>query len=596
MKYNEAEFNSAVEDYKAKIKKSFKEKNLFQKDFFIIFDISNKNAFYSIAPLSRALHELEADASCIGINKKSEGLEALKEVWKTFEDYASGIKSIKTDVLIDFIGEVDKKAKGEFKKIFKKPEFILESAENNFTGSLELPFHTEWFKEYRNKELLRTAEILWESVYALKKGERVGIGFTLIPSQDLMGHPLEDYLDSYSIIWAMAQTAKKTADVVMNAYTFRKSMLDKSERASELRATLLGCELDKIIDEEPFKKYKKLSETLNLGRIKPIDLSFSISGKGYPGKHLFGEVIGYPSLNRKTRWQTPGQMVYKLDFYPQTKYEERDPIARVAFTETIPIDIFIETNLVDWSDIRARNQNIKDKMDKCDVIFVEGKLKEKYVTKLEVGLVKEDGSRRWVRRSDTDVREKINKTYFEMTGIKAGCMGNIPGGEAFVTPEYMKGIFVGDVVVHVDQSYPLDEKDPLIVECYGDKYKIMGGPKSITEKIGKRKNDAMKMLLESEKNQSLPKEIIDMKKKNFERIGEFAINTNPKAKLCEYLIVNEKIAKMMHIALGSGFEPDRSTEYHMDIVFNAPRQKLDVYGVDKKGRKHWILKDGEFAA
>ena len=229
-------------------------------------------------------------------------------------------------------------------------------------------------------------------------------------------------------------------------------------------------------------------------------------------------------------------------------------------------------------------------------MLLEGKLKEKYVTKLEVGLVKKDGSRRWVRRSDTDVREKINKTYLEMTGIKAGCMGNIPGGEAFTTPEYMKGIFVGDVVVHVDQSYSLNENNPLIVECYGESYKIIAGPKDVTEKIIKRKNDAMKLLLELEKNKSLPQEIIDLKKKNFERIGEFAINTNPKAKLCEYRIVNEKIARMMHIALGSGFEPDRSTEYHMDIVFNAPRQKLDVFGIDKKGNKHWILKDGEFAA
>ena len=175
-------------------------------------------------------------------------------------------------------------------------------------------------------------------------------------------------------------------------------------------------------------------------------------------------------------------------------------------------------------------------------------------------------------------------------------MGNIPGGEAFTTPEYMKGIFVGDVVVHVDQSYGLDEKNPLVVECYGDNYKIIDGPKDIMDKINQRKNEAMKLLLEAEKHKSLPKEIIDMKKKNFERVGEFAINTNPKARLCEYLIINEKIAKMMHIALGSGFEPDRSTEYHMDIVFNAPRQKLDVYGVDKEGNKHWILKDGNFSA
>lgn len=590
MKYDEKAFNSAVEDYK-KLVKAAKGKN-----FLIIFGIGNKQAFYSLAPLSRALHELGADASCTAINKKSEGLDALKSVWKTFEACEKGIKNESTKTLVDFIEEVDKKAKGNFKKLFKSPDFVLEANNNGFEGSLRLPFHAEWFKEYRMDELMQTSDILWRDVYALKKGERVGIGFTLIPAQNLLGHPLEDYLDSYSIIWAMAQSAAKTAEPIMNAYTFRGSMLEKSERISDLRATLLGCELEKEIDEGPFIKYKKLSKFLNLGRIKPVDLSFSISAKGYPGKHLFGEVIGYPSLNKKTRWQTPAQMIYKLDFYPQTKYEERDPIARVAFTETIPIDIFIETNLVDWKDIRARNQKIKDLMDKCDVIYVEGKLKEKYVTKLEVGLVKPDGSRRWVRRSDTDVREKINKTYLEMTGIRAGNMGNIPGGEAFVTPESMKGIFVGDVVVHVDQSYSLDEKNPLVVECHGDTYKIKSGPKDVISKLNKRKGDAMKMLLEAEKNKSLPKEIIGLKKKNFERIGEFAINTNPKARLCEYLIVNEKIARMMHIALGSGFEPDRSTEYHMDIVFNAPRQKLDVYGVDKKGNRHWILKDGNFAA
>ena len=590
MKYSENNFNSGVEDYKKRVG------NTQGKDFFIVFDIMNKEAFYSIAPLSRALHELRADVSCIGINHGSEGLDALRDVWRVFEDCENSVRNEKTDALMDFIKEVDNKANGEFKKIFKQPGFIIEAKNNGFEGHLNLPFHTEWFSDYRMQELMQTSEILWRDVYNLKKDEKVGIGFSLIPAQNLIGHPLEDYLDSYSIIWAMTQTAKKTAEPTMSAYTFRASMLEKSEITAELRATLLGCELCKEIEEEPFVKYKKLSQLLNLDRIKPIDLSFSISSKGYPGKHLFGEVIGYPSLNKKTRWQTPGQMIYKLDFYPQTKYDDREPMARVAFTETIPIDIFIETNLVDWNDIRTRNQRLKEKMDKCDVIFVEGKLNEKYVTKLEVGLVKKDGTRRWVRRSDTDVREKINNTYLKMTGIKAGNMGNIPGGEAFTTPEYVKGIFVGDVVVHVDQSYPLNEKDPLVVECYGDSYKIISGPKDIIEKINKRKDDAMKLLLEAEKHKSLPEEIIDLKKKNFERVGEFAINTNPKARLCEYLIVNEKIAKMMHIAIGSGFEPDRSTEYHMDIVFNAPRQKLDVYGIDKQGNKNWILKDGEFAA
>ena len=80
MKYDKKAFDSAVGDYK-KLVKDAKGKN-----FFIVFNIKNKNAFYSIAPLSRALHELGADVSCVGVNKKSEGVEALKDAWKALDD------------------------------------------------------------------------------------------------------------------------------------------------------------------------------------------------------------------------------------------------------------------------------------------------------------------------------------------------------------------------------------------------------------------------------------------------------------------------------------------------------------------------------
>ena len=288
MKYDEEKFNSAVNDYKKILNNS---KN---KSFFFVFDIKNKNAFYSLAPLSRALHDSGADVSCIGIKGKSESFDSLRDVWETFES-----KKINenTSALKDFIKEVDKKAKNEFEKIFKKPDFLFQSGEKQFNGMINLPFHTEWFHDYRMEELMETSEILWRDVYDLKKNERVGIGFSLIPTDKLIGHPLEDYLDSYSIIWAMTTTAARIAEPTMSAYTFRASMLERGERTSDLRATLLGCELDKEIDEEPFVKFKKLSKFLKLDRIKPIDLSFSVSPKGYPGKHLFGEVIGYPSLN-----------------------------------------------------------------------------------------------------------------------------------------------------------------------------------------------------------------------------------------------------------------------------------------------------------
>jgi hypothetical protein len=586
MKYDEKKFNSSVEEYKKALGE------VKGKSFLVIFDIKNKKAFFSIAPLSRAVHELEADMHVMGIDEKSENLEALKDVWKAYKQNKEGKEDEKSKALMDFIGEVDKRDKGQFIGLFNGPDCIIEAMKDGFEGHFKLPFKDDWFKEHRSDELDETCKKIWKDVYNLEDSEKVSVGFSLVQKEDMLGHPLEDYLDSYAISWHMMKNCNGNA--TMGSSTQRKSMLLKSESISELKTTLLGCELCKVVDEDVFKKYKKLSDLLNLSRIKPIDASFFISGKGYPGKHMFGDVIGYPSLNKKTRWQSPGQMIYKLDFYPQTALDDRDPMARVGFTETLPVDIFIETCNIDWKEMRERNWKIKEIADKCRYIKVLGEKINGFQTNFEVGLVKKDDTHRWVRTSDTDVREKISSEYLKRTGINAGTMANLPGGEAFVTPEYLKGTFVGDVVISLDQSYLLSDKDPLVIESDGNKYKIISGPKDIISKLEEKKKESWERILMQEKHQSQPKEIIDLKKYNFERIGEFAMNTHPKARLCDYLIVNEKIAKMIHIALGSGFEPDRATEYHTDIVINSPRQKMNIYGVDGDGKEHWIIKNGEF--
>ena len=586
MKYDEKKFDSAVEEYK-KILGDVK-----AKSFLIVFDVSNKKAFFSIAPLSRAIHELGADINAMGIDKESESLDALYDIWEVFKQDKENPDE-KTKALIDFIEEVEKRAKGKFTGLFEGPDYILEAKEFGFEGNFTLPFKDDWFKEHKSKEMDETCKKIWNDVYDLKKDEKVSVGFVLVQKDEMLGHPLEDYLDSYAISWCMALNCSSSS-ITMGASTQRKSMLDKSESISELKAVLLGCELCKDVDEVIFKKYKKLSDILDLKRIKVVDASFFISGKGYSGKHIFGEVIGYPSLNKKTRWQSPGQMIYKLDFYPQTASDDRIPLARVGFTETLPVDVFVETCNIDWKKMRERNWKIKEIADKCKLIRVYGEEIDGFKTDFEVGLVKKDGVHRWVRTSDTDVREKINSEFLKRTGIKAGTMANLPGGEAFVTPEYVKGTIVGDVVISIDQSYLLSDKEPLVIKSDGKEYKVISGPKDIIKKIQEKKKEAWEMILNQERFKSQPQDIIDLKKKNFNMINEFAINTNPNAKLCDYLIVNEKIARMIHVALGSGFEPDRATEYHTDIVINSPRQKMNIYGVDDNGKEHWIIKNGEF--
>ena len=99
MKYDEKKFYSAVEEYKKAIG------NAKSKSFMIIFDISDSKAFFSIAPLSRALHEMDADVYAAGINGESEVVESLSDVWETYKAYKEGRNDKKTEALMDFANE-----------------------------------------------------------------------------------------------------------------------------------------------------------------------------------------------------------------------------------------------------------------------------------------------------------------------------------------------------------------------------------------------------------------------------------------------------------------------------------------------------------
>src|SRR4030043_127313 len=516
MKYNLKAFNNAVSYYEQQLQ-IFRNKGVF-----VVFEAKNDKAFFSIAPLSRALHNLGCEMNVRGTDGASPSLDALADVWKAFDDFGKGIKSKKTIALDNFIKEADKKAKGEIRKIFRKPEVFIKAGRNGFVvnDKLKLSFRQEWFRKYKWQKLLETARIIWTQVYNLKKSEKVGVGFDLILRARNIKYPLEDYLDSYAIaraVWVACYAKKKP----MSAYTSKKTMLEKSERTSELAATLLGCELEKDINEPVFRKFKVLSKLLRLNRFDTNDAAFFIKGEGFPGKHIFGETIGYPTPNNKS-----------------------------------------------------------------DKIIVHSNK-----TNLEVSLIRKNREKVVPMNSDVDVRQMFDPKSLKK-GIKAGTYANIPGGEMFLSPEWMKGVFYGDVVISIDKSYVLNSRNPLVIKCDENGYKIISGPNDIIKKIDEKKKEAMQVLLKQEKNKSLPKEIIKLKKANFNHIGEFAVNTNPKAELCNYLIVNEKIAGMIHIALGSGFEDDRATVYHYDIVINAKEQKLNIYGVKGK-KKFWMLKKGK---
>ncbi len=592
MKYNLKIFNKEVSEY-SKILKGKVE----NKVVFAVIDLRYKEAFYSLAPLSRAVHDLGGEIHAVVNEGVSENLNIVRRVWRVYNEKKKKLKTLKVKALNGFIKSVAKRTKNKsFEDIFRDPEIILVSKENGFSGTLELNYRNRWHKKYRWKDLVDTAGVIWREGYNLKNTDRVSIGFALVPREKNTELPLEDYLDSYSIAMAMTTAAKRFgADISLGASTDKFSVLARPVRTTDLMAMLRGCELDKNVDEDVFKKFRKLSELLRIDKLENATAGFGIHAKGYHGKHFFGEEIGYPTLDKKTRWSSPGQMMLKDRYAPQSALETRDPIMRYAVTETLPIDIFIETCNVNYEKLRKRSIKIKKVLEKCDHVRVIGDQVDGHKTDFTVHLLKNDGSRREFIAQDSDVRTIVDQEHFKKTGKKCGSYANFPSGEAFVTPERVEGIIVGDVVINIDGSYRIPEKSPIIVEVDEKGYKVLRAPGKILEKMRKEWKEAKEKIRNFEQKESLPKEVIKMYKRNFRKIGEFAVNTNPKAKLCDYLIVNEKIAKMIHVALGLGFDADRATVYHWDIVIDSPKQKLDIYGIDKKKKIHWVIKKGEFA-
>lgn len=582
MKYNIKEFDRAVGYYQKELKK-IKFKSVF------VYGIFNEQAFLSIAPLSRAIDELGKDLYVSFSEKKID--IALFDVWETFNALKNKKNNKKTRYLEEFIKIVDKKTKGRFNEVLKEPEIILTPEKGGFRGTLNIDYNTKWFRKYKWDKLKKTTDVMLKEVINPRKNENVSIGFELIPNRKFLDQPLEDYLDSFAIsLSAINNSLKKYSLLKVASSSSRESMLDEPERISELSATLLGCELCKDIDEPVFKAYKRLSKELKLSRIKPVNAVFAIRGKGYSGRHYFGESIGYPTPDRKSRWDSPGGILYKFSWYPQSHVDSRKPQTRIGFTSTVPIDVFIDSVLVDYDMMRQRNKKITERLNWVKKVFVRSNINKG--CNFEVGLVKKDGTRREIQGSDGDARCVVDPKWIRR-GKYFGMMANIPGGETFTTPEYVKGRIVGDVVISLDRSYMLSPKKPLIIDVKNNEYKVISGDRKIIKKLNEKKKEAWKRLLEQEKNRNIPSKIVELKKSNFNKIGEFAINTNPKARLCAYLIVNEKIAKMIHVALGSGFEQDRVSEYHTDIVIDAPRQKMDIFGIDKKGKEVWILKKGK---
>jgi len=165
MRYKLKQFNKDVAYYKRALKRLLSR----GETCIISMQLANEKAFFSLAPLSRAIDELGADSSVFVMGKERRVLPVLRKTWKLYNQLKEGKESKATKALHGFIQSVEKKTKSKyFEKLFKQPGLELIAAKKGFrAGDKSIEFRNQWFKRFKWKQLIATNKRILKQGYGL---------------------------------------------------------------------------------------------------------------------------------------------------------------------------------------------------------------------------------------------------------------------------------------------------------------------------------------------------------------------------------------------------------------------------------------------
>jgi len=472
-----------------------------------------------------------------------------------------------------------------FETFIKPPDFILGFDGANFVSirgspkiSLKVDDADSWITLSSVEEDLENVcfEII-KTGFNLPRGGDTLLILPSIPPENRRKKPKEDYLQAYVQAFtyeAIAFKKGRIASILM--LNTKEHPNDNPDEIWAAIQAFWGIELSKKVPQEPFKRYRIFSGEAGMRykvRIPHAVLVFK--GEGSFGKDVFGEIVGYPTPNLKTNWTNALQLTSKLDWYPQKEHDDREPLIRLGLQELLPISTFLRVCGIDYKAMRKRNKQIKEILDKAEKIEIIGQPIDGVATNLIVSL----GSRK-IRTSDSEA-------------IWPGMFANFPGGEVYFTPDTIDGTFVVDETMAIDQSYTLDT--PLIIKIEAGVVKEITGNQQLLTILLREKEKSKQRLTHLEEKEALPVKVLQGYKDNFDRVGEWGLGTNSHAKVpSNYLIEAEKADRTIHLALGSGYEPDRATLYHWDAVAGR-NQNLTITALTSDGKEIPILVEGEWS-
>lgn len=220
----------------------------------------------------------------------------------------------------------------------------------------------------------------------------------------------------------------------------------------------------------------------------------------------------------------------------------------------MPLETYIRTLSVDYRAVAKLNAKLKKLLGEASLVRVTGRPTD--VNGHQLG---------------TDLKINIEgRSALTDDGKFTGgddTFINLPGGEVFITPNNADGVLIVDGTVALDKSYPL--KHPLAVKFRDGKFslsQVLCSDKLLIQRIHQTIEGHIKNLRKIKKMKSVSPKTIRLYEQNFYHVGELGIGTNPKARVSPFLVESEKAFGTIHMALGSGYEPEAKTIHHEDMV------------------------------
>lgn len=226
------------------------------------------------------------------------------------------------------------------------------------------------------------------------------------------------------------------------------------------------------------------------------------------------------------RWQNTRWALIRV---PNERFAQQAHVS----TEKM-MDMFFDSCTLDWEEYLKKNQRIADILDQGNHLQVKG-----YRTDLSFDF----GGNPWTVMDNTQ---------------------NIPDGETFVTPKWET------VNGHIFFEFPATIGGKVIHDFY---LEFQNG--HVVKTDASTNLDYANMIIRDNENA--------------DRVGEFAFGTNPYVDICTTdILIDEKMAGTMHMALGRPYDGSYHSPIHWDIVKDT-RKNAEAY-LDGK----LIFKDGSF--